>query len=148
MYVCVSFGVNIKQHFIIMEGCGGVRRPAISHVQVPVKDLDLAVEWYRDVFECRLEGSFGNFASVTFGNNVNLFLWKTEDATTANFTVDGEKYPVLGIEVDDMDALAGKVEALGAKPLGGIVTDEDGRRFLRFHDPFGNLIVTHEEPIQ
>lgn len=123
-----------------------LKQPVISHVQVPVKDLDRAVEWYCDIFGCRLEGNFGVFASVTFGNEINLFLWKTEDGTTANFTVDGEDYPVLGVEVDGMDALSGKVEASGVKLTGGIVTDDDGRRFLKFQDPFGNLIVTHEEP--
>lgn len=95
-----------------------MKQPTISHVQVPVKDLDLAVQWYSDIFGCRLEGNFGVFASVTFGNNVNLFLWKTEDKTNANFTVDGEEYPVLGVEVDDMDTLAGKVEVSGTKLMG------------------------------
>lgn len=124
-----------------------MKQPFISHVQVPVNDLDRAVEWYCGVFGCRVEGNFGDFASVKFGNDVDLFLWKTEDRTIANFTVGGEEYPVLGVEVDDMEALAGKVEASGGvKLMGGIVTDDDGRRFLKFHDPFGNLIVTHEEP--
>ncbi|QKS45606.1 VOC family protein [Paenibacillus cellulosilyticus] len=124
-----------------------MKKPYISHVQLPVNDLDQAVEWYCGVFGCRLEGNFGDFASVKFGNDVNLFMWKTETGTTANFTVGGEEYPVLGVEVDDMDALVGKVEVSGGGKLKGlIVTDDDGRRFLKFHDPFGNLIVTHEEP--
>lgn len=124
-----------------------MRQPFISHVQAPVKDLDQAVEWYSGVFGCRPEGNFGNFASVKFGNSVDLFLWKTESGTTANFIVSGEEYPVLGVEVDDMDTLVGKIEASsGGELVGGIVTDVDGRRFLKFQDPFGNLIVTHEEP--
>ncbi|MBO7745084.1 VOC family protein [Paenibacillus sp. MWE-103] len=123
-----------------------MERPVISHVQVPVTDLNRAVAWYTDVFGWELEGNFGDFASVRLGNRVNLFLWKTEDETTANFTVGGVAYPVLGVEVSDIEGLAGKVEGSGAKILGGIVTDEDGRRFLKFRDPFGNLIVTHEEP--
>ncbi|MBD3918462.1 VOC family protein [Paenibacillus sp. PR3] len=123
-----------------------MKQPIISHVQVPVTDLDQAVEWYCNIFGCRLEGNFGVFASVTFGNEVNLFLWKTEDVSTANFTVGGEAYPVFGVEVDDMDALSLKLEASGVKQTDGIVTDGEGRRFLKFQDPFGNLIVTHEEP--
>lgn len=123
-----------------------MKQPVISHVQVPVTDLDQAVEWYCNLFGCRLEGNFDVFASVTFGNEVNLFLWKTEDGTTANFIVNGEEYPVFGVEVDDMDAFSLKVEASGVKQIGDIVTDGEGRRFLRFQDPFGNLIVTHEEP--
>ncbi|SFJ83120.1 hypothetical protein SAMN02799624_06174 [Paenibacillus sp. UNC496MF] len=123
-----------------------IEHPVISHVQVPVTDLNRAVEWYTDVFGWESEGNFGDFASLRLGNRVNLFLWKTEDETTANFTVGGEEYPVLGVEVIDIEGLAGKAEGSGTEILGGIVADEDGRRFLKFRDPFGNLIVIHEEP--
>lgn len=122
--------------------------PAISHVQIPVRDLEQAVSWYTQIFGCKQIGAFGTFASLAFDNGVNLFLWQTNDDTTANFTVNGEIWPVLGIEAADIEELASRVRASGVTAESGGPTEPDpeGRRFYKFDDPFGNRIVAHEEP--
>lgn len=71
----------------------------ISHVQVPVKDLEEAVAWYVKCLDCEFLSNFGDFALIKFkDDSVNIFLWKTSDITAAAFSVHGELYPTIGLE--------------------------------------------------
>lgn len=118
----------------------------ISHVQVPVQDLEKAAEWYVQYLDCEFLANFGDFALVRFKNDgVNIFLWKTSDETTASFTVNGKPRATIGFEVDDMDALREKILQSGTRieEDGLAAPDDEGRRFLIFTDLYGNWLVAH-----
>lgn len=120
----------------------------ISHVQIPVKDLHAAIKWYEQTLDCELIQDFGAFAVIRFkGDSVTIFLWKTSDETAANFIVNGEPFPVLGFQVNDMDELCSRVSRAGTKIHGDQLATpgEDGRRFLKFFDLDNNMLVAHTE---
>lgn len=120
----------------------------ISHVQVPVNNLDESIDWYVNFLGGTLSANFGVFAIIELSEGPNINLWKTEDRTTSTFTVDGNPYPTLGIEVEDINQIITAIKHSGADYEGdGFPTiDEEGRKFFRFFDPTGNMIVVHEEP--
>ncbi|GIP39095.1 hypothetical protein J31TS4_23750 [Paenibacillus sp. J31TS4] len=115
----------------------------ISHVQLPVKRLDKAIAWYEEVLGCELAGHFGVFAVVKFkGDKVTLFLWESADDTTTTFRVNVEPFPAFGFQVEDGEDMDRLCKAI---PEGKATRDEEGRRFLKFFDPDGNMLVAHTE---
>lgn len=113
-------------------------RQCISHVQIPVKNVDEAMEWYEKVLDCERLANFGEFAVIRFKDDkVTIFLWKSPDENRAAFTINGQFYPIIGFEVDDMDRL------ISSLPNGVSSQDEEGRRFFKFFDLDGNMLVAH-----
>lgn len=53
----------------------------ISHVQVPVHDLDDSINWYVTYLGATFSANFGDFAVVEFDEGPSIFLWKTDDIT-------------------------------------------------------------------
>ncbi|WP_050523340.1 VOC family protein [Pseudorhodobacter wandonensis] len=58
----------------------------------------------------------------------------------------GTEVPTFSIEVDDLDAVLAKAEALGATPIYGPVTEPWGVRRFYLRDPVGTVIniLCHE----
>ncbi|WP_336789624.1 VOC family protein [Paenibacillus sp. MMO-177] len=120
----------------------------ISHVQIPVKNLEETVEWYVSYLDCEFIANFGDFALIRFREDrTNIFLWQTADETTATFSVNGESFPTIGFQVNDMDALCKKIVDSGTRVYGDPLAPpvEEGRRFLKFFDLNGNMLVAHTE---
>ncbi|MDQ0112039.1 VOC family protein [Paenibacillus harenae] len=119
----------------------------ISHVQIPVKNLKEAAEWYNTCLDCTLYANFEEFAIIGFQDDrTHIFLWQTSDrGTVTTFTVNGEPFPAIGFQVDDMDALCRKISEAGVKVHGDPQAPraEEGRRFLKFFDLDGNMLVAH-----
>ncbi|OBZ16417.1 VOC family protein [Bacillus sp. FJAT-26390] len=118
----------------------------ISHVQIPVTNLVEAAAWYSTYLDCTLHANFGELAIISFKEDkTNIFLWQTSDGSSSTFTVNGEPFPTIGFQVDDMDALCKKISEAGVKVHGDPLAPpvEEGRRFLKFFDPDGNLLVAH-----
>jgi catechol 2,3-dioxygenase-like lactoylglutathione lyase family enzyme len=52
----------------------------ISHVQIPVKNLEKAINWYVNNLDCEFINNFGDFAIIKFkSDNINIFMWKTSE---------------------------------------------------------------------
>gem|GEM_PF-1433459 len=117
----------------------------ISHTQLPVQDLKRSSDFYLSILGFQKKGDFGEFAVVGLDKGATIFLWKTMDQTTATFTVNGEDIPSIGIEVESIDELRGKLEENGTK-IAWSDQDQEGRKFLKFYDPDDNMLVAHEEP--
>lgn len=119
----------------------------ISHVQVPAHNLEAAIDWYVKVLGGTLAANFGVFAIIDLTEGPNINLWQTTDKTTSTFTVDGEPFPTIGIEVDNIDQVIASIQESGTdyEGDGHPTLDEEGRKFFRFFDPTGNMIVVHEE---
>ncbi|PZT53279.1 VOC family protein [Paenibacillus silvae] len=122
-------------------------RKFISHVQVPTNNLEDSIHWYVKCLGGSLVANFGEFAIIDIGEGPNINLWKTTDRTTSTFTIDGKPFPTVGIEVENIDRIINMVIESGTDYEGdGIpVVDQEGRKFFRFFDPTGNMIVVHEE---
>ncbi|MBB3114801.1 catechol 2,3-dioxygenase-like lactoylglutathione lyase family enzyme [Paenibacillus phyllosphaerae] len=118
----------------------------ISHVQIPVKNLDEAINWYTTYLDCRLHANFGDFSIISFAEDeTHIFLWQTSDETNSTFSVNGEPFPAIGFQVNDMDELCKKVSEGGLMVHGDphATPVEEGRRFLKFFDLDGNMLVAH-----
>lgn len=120
----------------------------ISHVQVPARNLEASIEWYEKVVGGTFVANFGQFAVIELSEGACINLWLTNDPTTSTFTVSGAPYPTIGIQCDDIETIIAAVKQYGSDYEGeGLPTiDEEGRKFFRFFDPTGNMIVAHEEP--
>ncbi|MDQ0227712.1 VOC family protein [Metabacillus niabensis] len=117
---------------------------SISHVQIPVKNLEKAIDWYVNNLDCEFLANFDDFAIVRFkSDDVNIFMWKTSDETHATFNVNGQAFPTIGFQVDEMDSLYNILLKSGTE-LGDVI-EEDGRKFLKFFDLYGNMLVAHTE---
>ena len=120
----------------------------VSHVQVPVNSLDDSIDWYVKYLGGTLAANYGEFAIIELSEGPNINLWVTDDKTTSTFTIDGKPFPTIGIEVENIDELITSIKSSGTdfEGDGYPILDEEGRKFFRFFDPTGNMIVIHEEP--
>lgn len=113
----------------------------ISHVQIPVKNLEEAALWYITNLT-----NFGKFAIIGFKEDkTHIFLWQSSDKESSTFSVNGEPFPSIGFQVEDMDELCRKLSEAGVKVHGNpqAPPGEEDRRFLKFFDPDGNMLVAH-----
>jgi len=59
-----------------------------------------------------------------------------------SFSNDSEETPLVNLRVDDLDAVVATIAGQGADV--GVISDYGIGRFVRFTDPFGNLIELWE----
>ncbi|MEQ8188306.1 MAG: VOC family protein [Candidatus Eremiobacterota bacterium] len=141
----------------------------IGHIAVSVKDLDKAIEWYRNVFGFRLTkdpveidtdtSSSGEVARTLFGrdmkklriaqmtldNQAGLELFEfiiplTEAPEKDNFKKSGFLHMCLIVQ--DMDTFIKKLEENGGKVK--IETTSPQKRVVFCEDPDGNIIELWE----
>lgn len=122
---------------------GGTRvsTPALVglyHVQIPVRNIDESVRWYVEHLGFReLEGRSERHAFLSTEDGLMLMLWRTADSTAANFTVDGETFPVLLYRTHDINGLHDRLNRLGVKIT--FFRDEGFGWVLKFLDPNDNM---------
>ncbi|WP_020579607.1 VOC family protein [Actinopolymorpha alba] len=118
----------------------------ISHVQLPVANTADAVAWYcaNLGFTCP-NGYRTDLAILRLPSGPTLFLWQTDADTTANFDKNGEVMPAVGFETEDIGGLRSHLESIGA-PITTWHVDPGAGTFLKFLDPWGNLLVVHQDP--
>ena len=114
----------------------------IDHFQLPVPDSEAAAEWYIANLGFTLHSLRHDLAILTLGLGPNLFLFRTNDQTVATFTVDGEPYPTIGVQVSDIAALRDRLTAVGARIT--MFESADFGVVMKFFDPYGNMWVAHE----
>jgi catechol 2,3-dioxygenase-like lactoylglutathione lyase family enzyme len=117
----------------------------VTHVQVPVQDVQKAVEWYTKYLGCETDMVSETNAILRWTTGPTIFLWKTTDQTTSTFTVNGEPFPTIGIETLDMAGFKNYLEDAGIQSQ-LFLHEAPGYKFLKFFDPDGNMFVIHEDP--
>ena len=114
----------------------------IDHVQLPVPNTDTAVAWYTTHLGFTIDLHRADLAILELPTGPSLFLWRTQDATSGNFTRDGEPMPSIGIRTRDVHLLHTQLQSLGVQIT--VYQDEGFGVVLKFYDPFGNLLVVYE----
>ena len=110
----------------------------LEHMQIPVHNVEEAVQWYTLHLGFRLEGqTAGRHAFLTLPSGPMLMLWETPEETHANFTVRGETMPVLLYRTSDIHALHDRLKGISARIA--FYKDEGFGWVLKFYDPSGNL---------
>ena len=118
-------------------------------VRYIVSDVDAAVAFYRDMlgFEVGMQPPQGGFAALT-KDDLRLFINRPGAGGAGQSMPDGQ-VPAPGgwnrimVEVDDLDALVGRLREQGARFRNEIVTGQGGKQIL-LEDPSGNAIELFE----
>jgi catechol 2,3-dioxygenase-like lactoylglutathione lyase family enzyme len=111
-----------------------------GNVTLPVRDMDRAIHFYTEVLGLKLAYRYGNhWASIELGKGLTIGLHPAHQ--TAPAAAGG---PSIGLELsgpieDAMRTLEGRgVSFQGAPDVG------KSGKFVRFHDPDGNLLYLAE----
>lgn len=111
----------------------------LYHVQVPVRGIEESVRWYTDLLGFReLPGRSERHAFLCVDDDLMLMMWKTSDGSTANFTVDGETFPVLLYRTHDIHGLHDRLKYIGTRIT--FFQDEGFGWVLKFTDINGNML--------
>lgn len=113
--------------------------PRIVHIAIKVENLDTATKFYEDVF------GFKQVATERNGQHISrhmtdgyidlaLMLYDSEDAPEAQLSGKGPRIHHFGIEVEDKNAYAAKLEAHGATIL-----SKPGAGALKYRAPDGTV---------
>jgi len=121
-----------------------------------IKDADRAIEFYKKVFAAteimRMPGPDGKImhAEIKIGNSILMMADEFPQAAgmgTRSPQSLGNSSVILALYVEDVDALASKAVAAGARLVFPVTDQFYGDRSGRLIDPFGHvwMIATHKE---
>jgi catechol 2,3-dioxygenase-like lactoylglutathione lyase family enzyme len=131
--------------------------PSAHHLGVTVRDLDCAVEFYRDALGLAVlarftvsgeafaegvgvPGATGSFVHLDAGGSrVELVEYDPEGDPVDSGAVNRPGAAHLGLEVDDVDAVFAGLPA-DVETVSEPRTTESGTRILFVRDPEGNLV--------
>jgi predicted enzyme related to lactoylglutathione lyase len=107
----------------------------LSYCELPVRDIAAARSFYERAFGWALTQYGPSYAATTSGDTDIGLQGDANEATAA---------PLPVIQVDDLEAALGAVEAAGGILLRPIFAFPGGRRF-HFRDPAGNELAAVQE---
>jgi predicted enzyme related to lactoylglutathione lyase len=113
-------------------------------INVGVRDLEEAIDFYEGVFGAKLEVGMSGGRPVRarwrFGEGGSFFLFNLRERGTDE--PHREHISAFGFSVQDVDATHARAVAAGARPHFAPIDDEEGLpRHSRLEDPSGNRIV-------
>jgi PhnB protein len=119
-----------------------------------VKDGPTALDFYKKVFDAteltRLEGPGGQLMHAEFkiGDSRIALAGEEGDYNLSPQTVGGTPV-IVSLYVEDVDAVANRAIAAGAKMIFPVADQFYGDRSGRFADPFGHvwIVATHKEDV-
>ncbi|MEK8127704.1 VOC family protein [Paenibacillus filicis] len=114
----------------------------IEYTEVPVSDLEMALDWYCIKLGAKVLFQNTELAAVDFMTGPSLFLVKTSDQTTSTFLVNGEDHYSIGFKVKNIEGFHNYLKGLGTK-VNEIKDEGVVGKFFTFYDPFGNMFDVH-----
>lgn len=110
-----------------------------AHIAIKVDDLEKATKFYEDVFGFRQAGTGharGHVSRHMTDGNIDLALmvYDSEDAEEAKLSGPGPCIHHWGIEVEDRDTYAARIQASG-----GTIISHPGEGALKFRAPDGTV---------
>lgn len=115
----------------------------IEYNEIPVSDLEQAIDWYCNKLGAKLGFRNDERAYVDFTMGPSLFLVKTQDITSSTFLINGEDHYAFGFRVRNIEGFHRYLTELGAK-VGHILDEGRIGKFFTFYDPFGNMFDVHQ----
>ncbi|WP_018758027.1 VOC family protein [Paenibacillus terrigena] len=115
----------------------------IEYTEIPVSDLDQAIDWYCNKLGAKLGFRNAELAYVDFSIGPSLFLVKTNDLTTSTFLVNGKDHYTVGFRVKDIEGFYHYLLELGTE-VNEIIDEGNIGRFFTFYDPFRNMFDVHQ----
>ncbi|PYF06138.1 VOC family protein [Ureibacillus chungkukjangi] len=114
----------------------------VHYIRIPVKDLELSTQWYRDVLGLQLLNNTEERAILKVNEGpFLLILVPTKDETFVHFTIDNEQEFSIGFTSPKLAEFHQylidnqvKVEA---------IKEDNGHAFFHFYDPNGNKLQVH-----
>lgn len=116
----------------------------IQYTEIPVFDLEKAVDWYCGKLGAKLVVLNDELAIVDFSMGPSLFLVQTNDDTAATFKVNGQDHYTIGFRVKDIGGFHQFLLQQGTQ-VSPIVVEGHGS-FFTFYDPFGNMFEVFQPP--
>ncbi|MED4584652.1 VOC family protein [Brevibacillus choshinensis] len=110
-------------------------------VQLPVKDVEASVKWYREVLGIPFTFDFkpgDNEAWMNVGG-VGLGLVRSENVPNLDFrNMQGQLQPIISLQVQNIQAVYQELAEKGYE-LGEMVYKQDGGYSFQLRDPDGHL---------
>jgi len=113
----------------------------IAVVSLWVDDVQQAIDFYQNALQLELITTHGELPHFQLENGLLVLLKGKPQPATHAFP---ESFPLLALEVPDLDSLIDCLKEQGVRFPWGIEERKDSR-WAMFHDPSGNLleIVQH-----
>lgn len=129
-------------------------KPTLSFVAIDVSNIDVSINWYKMVFDMKVEDRVDNAERGFKQSNLtnayfHIELVELVNSTTRQTAENLTKKSIQGLvkygfKVTDFDHWHEKLEKLNAKFLGRVIADAKGKRTMIVEDPDGNLIQFFE----
>ncbi|MEW4223973.1 VOC family protein [Rossellomorea marisflavi] len=114
----------------------------VHYNRIPVKDLELSANWYRDILGLQLLSLNEELAILKINEGPSLLiLVPTRDETYAHFTIDQEQAFSIAFTSPDIPGFHQHLTDHQVK-VDNIQHDE-GHAYFHFHDPDGNKFQVH-----
>jgi catechol 2,3-dioxygenase-like lactoylglutathione lyase family enzyme len=110
--------------------------PKLVVVSIWAQDVPVAVHFYRDVLNMHLMPHHGEQPHFDLGG---IYLTVVKGQPAQLRAGEGHPFPVVAFAVDDLNAAVARLRAHRIDLPWGIEGDERSR-WIKFHDPAGNLI--------
>ena len=119
----------------------------VATVRYIVDDVDAAIEFYTGQLGFSLDQQMGPAFAIVHRDD--LLVWLSGPLSSAARPMPDGAQPVAGgwnrlvLEVDDIEAISGRLRAAGVRFRNEVVSGPGGRQIL-LEDPAGNLIELFE----
>ena len=114
----------------------------VHYVRIPVRDLKLSAQWYRDVLGLQLLNNTEELAILKVGEGpFLLILVPTDDETFAHFTINNKQEFSIGFTSRELYKFHQHLIDHQVKVED--IKEDHGHFFFHFYDPNGNKLQVH-----
>lgn len=114
----------------------------VHYIRIPVKDVELSAQWYRDILGFQLLNITEELAILKVNEGpFLLILVPTEDETFAHFTIDNEQEFSIGFTSPELSKF--HQHLLDNQVKVEEIKEDNGHAFFHFYDPNGNKLQVH-----
>ncbi len=114
----------------------------VHYIRIPVKDLNLSAQWYRDVLGLQLLNNTEDRAILKVNEgSFLLILVPTKDETFAHFTIDNEQEFSIGFTSPELPEF--HQHLIDHQVKVDEIQEDNGHAFFHFYDPNGNKLQVH-----